>query len=743
MELMHNQVVAILSIGENEALYRVLLDEPLLNQTVLVRIDGGIEEERHRGGRKKIAARKRCNQKPPEPLVGTLIWRHRDELLSLLDSHKMRAVNLTPEARYLIDSSVSDNRYESRVKAMAAFLDYGRLRDEIIASKSIGRLVKEAMTLSGFSRSQIYRLFSLLCRYGFVETSLHTRFDRCGAPGVRRPCDPGGRRKAGRKTLEQRIALQFGQDEPDAQPGMSTDWRRRILAADSTIKSPKPDMPARCKLVVRRAFVIDYKTENGEIAHVMPELGAYPNNAQVSRVLEEDIPKLQRLAEQTTKAHFARTKRGLVGKSWMGVSGPGHTWAIDSTVGKIYLRSSINRTWILGRPIVYVVIDVWSTAIVGFYVCLAGPSWPMAKVALFNAAADPALVAGLWGYVPIVSLSPTPTMPLVIFGDRGEYLSMGGQQTGAKLEFSLEYAAPYRPDLKGIVEVPHRITKDAQYFFVPGAIDARRKEYEQRQFRPDRAVFTLREYVAYLYMLYTDYNLNANRKHRLDAHMIAQGVKASPAGLWRWGHQVGIGVRRFVPEGELIRTLLPNTEVKVTRDGAKFAGMQYTSNVINTLDWPAHARNFGAWDMSAFHYPGSVSRIWLPNMGGHGMIDLSLSDYSTASPECTLDEVLDAFQYSVLQRRNDEHNRTMSSIEIHMRMESLIAAAQAKTKIALEEDDGPKPTITEARQMEYAASAAQLSVPVPTRDKYPSEAMDDYDDMMRRLLQEANTEVVA
>lgn len=743
MELMHNQVVAILSVDDNEALYRVLLDEPLFNQTVLVRIDGGIEDERHRGGRKKIAAKKRLNQKPPTPLAGTFIWRDRDELLSLWDSHKIRVVTLTPEARYLIDSSAPDEKYELRAKAMAAFLDYSRFRDEIIAYKGIGRLVKEAMTLSGFSRSQIYQLFSLLCRYGFVETSLKTRFDRCGAPGVRRPCDPGGRKKAGRKTLEQRIALQFGHEEPNTQPGMSTDWRRRILAADSTIKKPKPDMPTRCKLIVRRAFVIDYKAENGEITHVKPEIGTYPNDAQIRRVLEEDIPKLQRLAEQTTEAHFARTKRGLVGKSWMGVSGPGHTWAIDSTVGKIYLRSSINRTWILGRPIVYVVVDVWSTAIVGFYVCLAGPSWPMAKVALFNAAADPALVAGLWGYVPMISLSPTPTMPLVIFGDRGEYLSMGGQQTGAELKFSLKYSAPYRPDMKGIVEVPHRITKDAQYFFVPGAVDARRKEYEQRQFRPNRAVFTLPEYVAYLYMLYTDYNLNANRKDRLDAHMMAQGVKASPAGLWRWGHQVGIGVRRFVPEGELIRTLLPNTEVKVTRDGVKFAGMQYTSDVINTLDWPAHARNFGSWDASAFYYPGSVSRIWLPNAGGHGMMDLSLSDYSTASPECTLDEVLDAFQYSVLQRRKEEHDRTMSSIEIQMRMESLIAEAQAKTSIALEDDNGPKPTITEARQMEYAASTSQLSVQVPKHDKYSSEAMDRYDDMMQRLLQEANTEVAA
>ncbi len=132
-------------------------------------------------------------------------------------------------------------------------------------------------------------------------------------------------------------------------------------------------------------------------------------------------------------------------------------------------------------------------------------------------------------------------MCFALMCDRGEYLSKGASHTGLKLIPCLSYAPPYRPDLKGLVEVLHRIKKDAQYLFVPGAMDARRVEFELSRSRPHESVLTLRDYVQYLYCIFDEYNLTADRSKRLDAHMAAAGVFPSPAGLWHWGHQVGIG----------------------------------------------------------------------------------------------------------------------------------------------------------------------------------------------------------
>lgn len=80
------------------------------------------------------------------------------------------------------------------------------------------------------------------------------------------------------------------------------------------------------------------------------------------------------------------------------------------TIGDVYLRSSIDPNWIIGRPIVYVIVDVFSTAVVGFYVCLTGPSWDTAQVAIFNAVASSDLMSDLWGYDMRQSLFPAPTL---------------------------------------------------------------------------------------------------------------------------------------------------------------------------------------------------------------------------------------------------------------------------------------------------------------------------------------------
>ena len=43
-------------------------------------------------------------------------------------------------------------------------------------------------------------------------------------------------------------------------------------------------------------------------------------------------------------------------------------------------------------------------------------------------------------------------------------------------------------------QVIHRIEKDAQFLFIPGAMDYRRAELELRKVNPEDCVFTVREY---------------------------------------------------------------------------------------------------------------------------------------------------------------------------------------------------------------------------------------------------------
>lgn len=725
-------------------IYRVILNDQLLPSLAVVLVEPDEKAAvQKKGGRKKKpdAALKRPRKKAPRALLGELRWIDRGRLQSLSDEKLLQPIELVrPAARTLEGRDKED--YERRVEAMAGFLDPKNLQESIVVHSGLAGLVKEAMERAGVSRSYVYKQWSSLCRFGIHERSLTPARDRCGAPGVARPSDrlPDGklsRQKAGRWTLKQRVARAHGQILPPEQPGMSSEWAAAIRAADKLIPTPKPAWPARCDLIIRSSFCGKAQEEDGKIVVVAPEKGSYPNNRQIRRVIDVLKTRIERIIERTTKRHFKMAKRGLVARNWQGVAGPGHTWAIDSTVGDVYLRSSVNRAWIVGRPIVYIIVDIWSTAVVGFYVCLTGPSWNTAKVSLFNAAADPHLVAEMWGYQPILTLDPAPTMCYALMCDRGEYLSKAHRATALKLIPLTSYAPPYRGDLKGLVEVLHRIEKDKQFLFIPGAMDFRREELELRRVNPEDCVMTVREYTHYLYEIFTEYNATADRSHRRDDQMIAAGVYPSPAGLWRWGHAMGIGFRRHVDQGDLISELLPSSTGYVRDDAVRHAGCDYWSTEVQAAQWTTIARNLGGREIPVSHYPGAMQSIWTPNQDAGGHLRLKLRDESRVSAEVSFDEWMDCLALQVMQRPDAQHERLVNAMGSLDRIRAIKDNAVRLTSETLAKASGPVPTMAEARQIEVAGTSHPSKSEAKAGEQLRDEALEEHESMLAALLRSA------
>lgn len=696
MDLIHNKVIKIVS-GPLYGLYRILLSEALQNELIVACINPPAEDNQAKDGKEVISITQyRTNQ---------IVWLNYKDVVDLESQKLILQVDTESDAMQLNPIAIESNseRHERRVLAMAVFLNFDNFRTRLLTDGNCGQLVKDAMAAGGFSKPYIHQLLALLCRFGFSKNALRLQFYKCGAVGVARPCGPN-RNKAGAKSIQERIAKLTGETLTTTQPGMTEAFRQAILAADIGIPTPKPKMPKRCDMILKSAFIKDFAYINGQLLPTDLKIGAYPNERQIARVLDVNYSTIEHFRHKTTPNHFTANHRGLVGASWEGVSGPGHTYAMDSTVGDVYLRSALNREWIVGRPIVYIVVDVWSTAIVGFYVCLTGPSWYMAKIAIFCTCADPALIAELRGVNLQNTLFPHPTIPSTFLFDRGEYLSTGASLTGASLGItSLSYTPPYRGDLKGVAEVPHRIEKDEQFMFLPGAIDARRKEYELRKFDSKTAVLTTRQYTQYLYSVFNEYNVCGDRTHRLDAHMKATDVHPSPAGLWKWGHSVGIGTQLHRDTSELITSLLPQGEASVTRNGLKFDRMHYTNRTEAEADEATIARNEGAWKKPVYFYPGSVSKIWTPDATGRGMVALEISDHSTASPEISKDEFDDSHAYHMLKKSERDHVSTLTSIGQHEERRMLIDEAVKKRTQVPPSFNLQKPSITEARILEKNA----------------------------------------
>ena len=90
-------------------------------------------------------------------------------------------------------------------------------------------------------------------------------------------------------------------------------------------------------------------------------------------------------ASGTRPASTTRRAGGLLGTSLGEVIGPGSRFQIDATIADIYLVSRFDRSRIVGRPVIYVIINMLSRIIVGLYVGFEGPSWVGAMMALANA----------------------------------------------------------------------------------------------------------------------------------------------------------------------------------------------------------------------------------------------------------------------------------------------------------------------------------------------------------------------
>lgn len=744
MELAHNHVFVIQN-NHVQGFFRVIINSPQEGGLVLVKIQD-IEDSPPNKNDPTENKKTKKNKK----LHSRLIWVDSQTFKNIYQDD-LRIIQIDPEG-IILESNLSLDSFDEHTKevlaqrklAMENFLDIENLKFRILNDKGLGGLVKESVEKSKFSRMQIYKLFSTLCKLGFSETNLLPRFDRCGAPGILRPCDykedGTGRKKAGRKTVGERIAIACGSPLPAVQPGITTDWRNLILAADSRIEQPKPRMPARITIILNSNFIKKYTNQNGVLTPIDLTQGEYPNKSQIKRVLTEHYTDIERASHKTTANHFVMNQRGLTGKNWEGVGGPGHTWAIDSSIGDIYLRSSCNRAWIAGRPVVYTIVDVWSTAIMGFYVCYSGPSWQAAKVAIYSSVIDPSVIGNLWGHEIMLKLDPLPTLPYRILCDRGEYLSKGGRALGAKLIPSLSYAPPHRGDFKGGVEVTHRIAKDEQFLFIPGAIDARRREYELRKFNPNESVMTIREYVAFLNVIYTKYNFGADRSHRLDAHMKSDGVIPTPAGLWNWGFKNGLGSSRFIHNSEITSHLLPSSVANITKNGVIWSGGEYSLDNSTSQEWACHARNYGAKNISINYFPGTTQKIWTPNDGGKGLLELSLSDYKGSSGELTIEEIADAHAFHVSKNANAEHNKTLLELRCAQLIKSLKDKATKLTKDADQNYSGIKPTITEARQIETMIHNADLALSKSEIQNQNSslqitEVQQDHAEMMESILQ--------
>lgn len=303
------------------------------------------------------------------------------------------------------------------------------------------RFINEAIGEFGFSRPTVVRILQDYWRGGMNPNSLLPRWHLRGGKG--KP-----RNFTGARLGRPRDPTPEGMEAPPPGMNVTADERRFFAIAIDTEyaanrrlslraaydrcvgmffaeRVPDPRRPGRTRFVPRPEFA-----DSG-----------WPTFAQFRYWADRDSDLVAAARRRESPRIYDLRNRGLGGSASAEAWGPGSRFEIDATVADIYLRSRLDRNQLIGRPVIYVVIDVFSRLIVGVYVGLEGPSWIAAMMALANAVADKKAYCTSIGIDIEPEEWPAHHLPSVLLGDRGELESTGIARVLKNFHVTCENAA--------------------------------------------------------------------------------------------------------------------------------------------------------------------------------------------------------------------------------------------------------------------------------------------------------------
>ncbi len=387
----------------------------------------------------------------------------------------------------------------------------------------------------------------------------------------------------------------------------------------------------------------------------------------------------EKIVSRKGQSKYDLNHRAVPGRSDADVYGPGAQFQIDATVGDVYLVSRFNRADIIGRPVIYFVVDVFSRMITGIYVGLEGPSWAGAMMALANSASDKVGFCKAYGIDISEKEWPCHHIPDTIRADRGEMESRSVETLINSLNIRVDNTPAYRADMKGIVEQLFHTINTTTTVFLPGHVKPDMAERGGRDYRLD-AKLDLMQFTKIMIQCV----LNHNNSHLLRGYertegMVADGVVPIPRNLWEWGISHCSGTLRTVPEDAVKLCLMPADRAMVTPRGIKFRGLHYLGERMLAEHWLETARAKGSFRVDISYDPRDMGQIYVRRADG-GFEQCALIGREKKWSGKSLDELV--FQQADERGMQgcNEAQELQARVDLDAEIEKIVSEAEQQAK---------------------------------------------------------------
>ncbi|GAA4649776.1 hypothetical protein GCM10023116_20570 [Kistimonas scapharcae] len=259
--------------------------------------------------------------------------------------------------------------------------------------------------------------------------------------------------------------------------------------------------------------------------------------------------------------------------------GPGYNFVIDATIIDYYVRSHYPPYNLIGQPVFYIIIDVYTRFIIGWYMGLGKPSGDAAVMALLSMASDKRKLLTALGFTDddhIDELCMICGIPKALTIDQAELRKNLTVNLTKNLGVTISEVVAKRPDWKGVIETRFNILQNWEEMYDPSRGNYNKKKYGDPDMRL-KSIKTFDEmYLDFIDLILMHNQLSISNPYLLDNLAVMEDVSPRPFELFRHGVESVGGCLRHYPEDIVKLNLLPRDSATVTPRGIKFKGLFYT-----------------------------------------------------------------------------------------------------------------------------------------------------------------------
>lgn len=575
---------------------------------------------------------------------------------------------LNPSEKYLKEHGPKRDKYWNALR------DILEMEPDIYIDGKRGPLVKIVKSESGIAEKDIYRKLKQYWKYGKTPNALLPLYINSGGMGKERK-ERKVVKKLGRppeRSKEYPDLIGVNVTEAD-----KNTFRIAIKLYYKT--SNNPSLKSTYDKMKSKFYNQGYHLVNGVLSPILPTEGEIPSERQFKYWYSNEFTPKEKSEQRDGRKNYQLKHRKLTSNATKRAQGPGAMYEIDATVADVYLVSSLARSRIIGRPVVYIVKDVFSRMVTGVYVGLIGPSWEAAMMALENVTSNKKEYCEKLG-IPITEDDwPSNHLPKAITADRGELEGYPVEDYIYELGVKVNNTPPYRADLKGIVEQHFKTLNTKIKEWIPGAVH---KDYLERgapDYRLD-AKLTLKAFEKIIVLSILEHNNKLINDYPLTAEMIKDGVEPTPVNLWRWGIRVN-GMLKEVDRDLVRSTLMPKLEACITRRGISFKGREYSSSYAQEQGWCDAVAGSGRKKVEVYFDNRNFNFIYLKKSDGTFDVCQLINklEHSNEKFEIRIEDVMEYDYASSINRDINKSQNDQITVDANAQIQNIIDEETERT----------------------------------------------------------------